>query len=495
MYKIENTTADIKLQHPQPIAPRFFVNDTTVKVSGIILNKPYKLQITAVAKYKSKKKKRVRSISYNSTLKEAVDDALAKRTQWVQELKQELKKHTSTDMSKLIDSKESLEAERTSLISKLATASADEIQVLTEQLTSISSNIAEIELQIQNLEAQVKNGGAITKMMTLDEAFEMYIEAQKTKFEARGRVYDEKRYRGVYDKHIRKVIGSKLLDNIDAEDIQKITNKMTTHRAKLDENGNKIPLLDENGKHRRYRVAKTRNGKTIYGNHGKFMYEMEERPASERTKRTIYQLINPIYTYVNNSNKIKYTVPTPASMRGLPPLENEKEVKEDISIFTELYHYPHPYYRNVFIWLMHGRRFGEVASLDYKDIDLENNTYTIRAENNKAKVDMTYILTKWQRETLNIGTTSGLVFPSMTDATKKINSGTITSNHWKYSCTLHDIRHIIGNTLVNRDVSIEVIGRILGHKPKKNIITNRYAKVSAEKANKVLCELLEEVFI
>lgn len=57
MYKIDNITSDIKLTHPQNIANRFFINDETVKISGIILNKPYKLQVTAIAKVNGKKKK------------------------------------------------------------------------------------------------------------------------------------------------------------------------------------------------------------------------------------------------------------------------------------------------------------------------------------------------------------------------------------------------------------------------------------------------------
>jgi hypothetical protein len=56
MYKIQNTTSDIKLQHPKSIANRFIIDDNTVKLSGIILHKPYKLQITAVAIVKGKKK-------------------------------------------------------------------------------------------------------------------------------------------------------------------------------------------------------------------------------------------------------------------------------------------------------------------------------------------------------------------------------------------------------------------------------------------------------
>lgn len=60
------------------------------------------------------------------------------------------------------------------------------------------------KINLQSLESQVKSGDAITKMMTLNEAFEMYIKAQHIKFNSKKipREYDEYRYRGVYDKHM-----------------------------------------------------------------------------------------------------------------------------------------------------------------------------------------------------------------------------------------------------------------------------------------------------
>ncbi|MDA7817421.1 tyrosine-type recombinase/integrase [Sulfurimonas sp.] len=516
MYKIENTINDIRLQHPEQIAPRFFVNDETVKISGIILNKPYKLQITAVAKVKGTKKKRVRSIEYASTLKDAIADAVSKRLEWMKELKDEIKDSSDAVPNELKDKLESLrsstkleglqiQVDNTTKalqssspddLAKLALKLTNDIKKLEEERQKHKQEENELLMQIKVAEGSTD---AITKMMTLNEAFERYVSAQIIKFQSKTpkREYDEYRYRGLYDKHIRKTLGNTLLDNIDAEDIQKIVNKMKVSRAKLDKNGNKIPLLDSDGNQMRYMVKKKRNGKVISGAHGKEMYVMETRPATERTKRSIYLLVNPIYNYVNNSNKVKYTVPSPATMVGLEPLSETRKVTETIKSFTKLYNYENSYYRNIFVWLMHGRRFGEVSSLEYQNIDLDEGTYTIRAENNKAKVDMTYKLTKWQKETLPTEKMpeSGLVFSAITSSVKRINHGTVSSNHWNLNCTIHDLRHIIGSTLVSNGVSIEIIGRILGHKPQKNIITNRYSEVSAEAADDALCSMLEKVLV
>ena len=299
MYKIENITSDIKLIHPQQIDGRFFIDDKTVKISGIILKKPYKLQITAISKVDGKKKKRKKVIEYNDTLNKAIKDAIAKRTIWTQELRTELKSSSVTGMGMLKDRVGVLENSVNDLIAKMQISSPNEIASLAMKLAEETKLLEQERYQLQKLEVEQKQDGAITEMLTLNEAFELYIKAQIIKFKSKKvpREYDEYRYRGVYNKHIRDAIGSKLLDNIDKEDVQNITNNMiVSSRAKRDNDGKKIPLVDEDGKQMRYRVKKTRNGKVTYGEHGTLRYEMEAKPATERTKRTIYQLINPIYT-------------------------------------------------------------------------------------------------------------------------------------------------------------------------------------------------------
>jgi len=52
------------------------------------------------------------------------------------------------------------------------------------------------------------------------------------------------------------------------------------------------------------------------------------------------------------------------------------------------------------MFLMHGRRFNEVVTLKWEDIDFTNSTYTIKALNNKARVDMTYHLSNRLKEVL-----------------------------------------------------------------------------------------------
>ena len=162
MYKIENITSDIKLIHPQTIEKRFFINDDTVKISGIILKKPYKLQITAVSKIDAKKKKRKKVIKYETTLKNAIDDALAKRTIWRQELRVELKSSAITDMDIVKNNIGLLKNDVNDLIKRMQTSSPEEIPNLAIVLAEKTKLLEQANQQVQKLEVEHKQDGAIT---------------------------------------------------------------------------------------------------------------------------------------------------------------------------------------------------------------------------------------------------------------------------------------------------------------------------------------------
>lgn len=111
---------------------------------------------------------------------------------------------------------------------------------------------------------------------------------------------------------------------------------------------------------------------------------------SDRYKLHVHQYINPVYVFVNdNSNDY---VKSPAKIHKKDRnWNNTREFNlsadEIKALFIKLKDYPRSPFREVFMWLMHGRRKNEVLSLQWSDIDLKNNTYTIRAINNKARVN------------------------------------------------------------------------------------------------------------
>lgn len=247
----------------------------------------------------------------------------------------------------------------------------------------------------------------------------------------------------------------------------------------------------------------------------KIVNSIKRAGLSERTSRRVYQVVNPVFKYFNmKAAKFGVNIPSPALQRDLPPLNNERgleltleEIKE---LFNELKNYPITPVREIYMFLMHGRRFGEVVTLEWSDINFEENTYTIRALNNKARVDMTYHLSFRLKEALEaIGIKeNGYVFSKINNKNEPYSGGSIR-NHWRNKpqdpskvdenvnykpIVIHQIRNCIATYLKNgMGIGDDVAGAILGHKQNKTI-TSRYGKINYYSFGKVIDDMLDEIF-
>jgi integrase len=193
----------------------------------------------------------------------------------------------------------------------------------------------------------------------------------------------------------------------------------------------------------------------------------------------------------------------PADLIQIPKFDNEvtvelsdEQVKE---LYELLFNYEIEPFRSMFIWLTHGRRLNEVLSLQWEDINFDNKTYTIKSENNKVRKPMTYKLSDELLTTLEqLGNqTKGYVFHALNDKTKKMNKGTIR-NHWEkilkrlgVHLRMHDLRHLIGGTLVSSGKTLEQVASVLGHT--STSVTKRYSKVREEVAAESLDDFFKRV--
>jgi integrase len=193
----------------------------------------------------------------------------------------------------------------------------------------------------------------------------------------------------------------------------------------------------------------------------------------------------------------------PADLIQIPKFDNQVSVDlsdEQIKkLFDLLYAYPIEPYRSMFIWLTHGRRLNEVLSLKWKDINFNNGTYTIQSENNKVRKPMTYKLSSEQLATLEAidNESQGYVFHAIKDENKKMDKGTIRT-HWEKIISelgihlrMHDLRHLIGGTLVSSGKTLEQVASVLGHT--STSITKRYSKVRQEVAAESLDDFFKRV--
>jgi integrase len=241
-------------------------------------------------------------------------------------------------------------------------------------------------------------------------------------------------------------------------------------------------------------------------------------PFAKKTKLAVLQHVNPVYTWFNDYSNQSAKSPAKIPKGAIKKLGNNRRVKvDDIApLFNAMYNYTykvwgkeyHDPYRSIFIWLMHGRRVNEVLSLDWENVNLKAGTYTIIAENNKAKVDMTYKLTPYQVAALPEKKKSGLVFPSRKTKTK---IGTdVLWTHWKRvrvavgewtlnnkeatseDLHIHDIRHLIATEMLNKHKIVdEISGAVLGHT--RPGITARYAEMLTESVDEAIMKVLDGV--
>jgi len=232
----------------------------------------------------------------------------------------------------------------------------------------------------------------------------------------------------------------------------------------------------------------------------KVVNEILEQGKSPRTAKSVKETMRPLFKQYLLQGIIKLN---PADLLQIPKFNNEvsidlpeEKVKE---LYEILYNYPIEPFRSIFIWLSHGRRQNEILSLQWQDINFDNNTYTIRFENNKVRKPMTYRLTSELQSTLEkIGVKEdGFIFHAQKDESKKMSKDTVR-NHWNkvleqlgIKIRMHDLRHLIGGTLVSSGKTLEQVASVLGHT--STSVTKRYSKVRQEVAAESLDEFFKRV--
>ena len=95
--------------------------------------------------------------------------------------------------------------------------------------------------------------------------------------------------------------------------------------------------------------------------------------------------------------KHKITTNNPVILVDKPKYDNTREYPLDFEeskrLFKTIINFKEPLYKQIFTFLLHGRRMNEVLSLTWDMVDLEKRTYSIGFEINKAKKNMSYEMT------------------------------------------------------------------------------------------------------
>jgi len=177
----------------------------------------------------------------------------------------------------------------------------------------------------------------------------------------------------------------------------------------------------------------------------------------------------------------KFYGDNPVSTAGL--LEENNLIQRILTPKEEesLLHNSAPHLQNVIIVALNtGMRIGEIQSLKWKDVYLENNIITVDKTNSKSKKEHSvYINSILRKLLLEIRLKSGqeeYVFLN-DDGNRIKNITTAFKNARKRSglsdLRFHDLRHTAATRMVESGVNIVAISKILGHSDIKT--TMRYA--------------------
>lgn len=224
--------------------------------------------------------------------------------------------------------------------------------------------------------------------------------------------------------------------------------------------------------------------------------------APRTIKKALSEALRPILKYaVDNDVIIKMPIFPEIKLNRKKKIVNNASETFAILYKTinELYK-DDPFYLTLFLFLYFGRRWNEVRTLNWSDIDLIHNTYTIRAENNKIGQDQTYDIPLPIRTSIEniLDDKTGLVFKSQVTGKElhppKVQLVKIKKESGVEQLTLHYFRHILVSALGEMGTSGIILSASLGHTNLSTVDnfyrTANHTKASVE-ANEAIVQLLQ----
>lgn len=214
--------------------------------------------------------------------------------------------------------------------------------------------------------------------------------------------------------------------------------------------------------------------------------------CSNRTiKKAIVETLKPILQYAVDNNIISQlpSLPTVKLNRKKKMVTNGGQ--KFVILFNaiiKLYH-TDPFYQALFLFLLFGRRWNEVRTLKWSDVDLLENKYTIRAENNKIGENQTYDLTIYIKKALEQieDNNEGLIFKSPVTNNElyppKVQLTKIKTLSNIEELTLHYFRHIFVSAMGEMGTATTVLSASLGH-TNLQTVNDFYLSANHEKSSK-----------
>ena len=192
-------------------------------------------------------------------------------------------------------------------------------------------------------------------------------------------------------------------------------------------------------------------------------------------------------------NKVDYTL----CLKDTKKIIYAMRAYSGTTVGNEIF-YQYEEIRNIFVFLLTGRRITEVLSIKYSDINLETNTYKIPATTAKGKKELVYNLDDYLLEAIRLQAISNNIDLNQPLPNKRLFKYTKETPRTHFQnllkslrlpkLRLHDIRHMLASTLVQNGVSIADISMMLGHSSIA-ITEARYVTKNKDQATRALSSL------
>lgn len=223
--------------------------------------------------------------------------------------------------------------------------------------------------------------------------------------------------------------------------------------------------------------------------------------CSPRTiKKVLMQSLKPILQYAVDNKVIndipKINLPKRTSQKKIVNNAGQKLAILYKAILTR--YNDNAFYRALFLFALYGRRWNEIRTLLWENIHILNNTYTIKAENNKIGIDQTYDLPIPIAEALSQikDTHIGLVFKSpMTGKelySPKKQLASIKKDANLPELTMHYFRHILVSAMGEMGTANTILSASLGH-TNLNTVNQFYLSANHTKSSAVANESIGKI--
>ena len=246
-----------------------------------------------------------------------------------------------------------------------------------------------------------------------------------------------------------------------------------------------------------------------YKDYQKLANSLLDRGLKPKTVKNIFFVLQGMYKFAKKNNWITST--DPIDFVEFPKFDNRRYFTINVELqkkyIRAILDFDEPIYRDIFLFLLHGRRLREVLDLKWQYIDLNDGILYLPAKRNKSRKNLSFQLTdrlidalrKYQADAIDREGTpfiSGYVFVNP-DTGTHFND---LRRPWKRlldkaglpKIRIHDIRHLVATYAINElELPIEKVSHALGHSDIK--VTQGYINPNPENSKFVIDSIFDSV--